>query len=79
MATTNTNFKKHKKKKSKHNKCLLLQKCRQCSYFSLNAILNEPYYLDKNGVKHRDIKYICDYDLHEINPKIHICPREVAK
>ena len=52
-----------------------LQKCSSCPYFSINSIINTDYYVDKNGVKHRDIKYVCYYDTHEIKTSINVCPR----
>ena len=41
-------------------------KCRECEFFPNISTDKYPYYLDKNGVKHRDIQYVCQYDLHEI-------------
>ena len=55
-----------------------LQKCSSCPYFSINSIINTDYYVDKNGVKHRDIKYICYYDTHEIKASINVCPRGIS-
>lgn len=53
------------------------QKCCSCPYLSKYNILNTDYYFDKNGIKHRNIKYMCYYDMHEIKPKENVCPRGV--
>lgn len=52
-----------------------LQKCSSCPYFSINSIINTDYYVDEDGVKHRDIKYVCYYDTHEIKTSVNVCPR----
>ena len=41
-------------------------KCRECIYFPNVSADKHSYHLDAHGVKHRDIQYICQYDLHEI-------------
>lgn len=69
-----------KKNKIKENNCSVssnkqFENCIKCCFFPSFTIQNAPYYLDKYGIKHRDIKYICSYDLHEILPKTNICPR----
>lgn len=50
-------------------------KCRKCIYFPDISVETHPYYVDKYGVKHRDIKYICQYDLHEIKVSQNECPK----
>ena len=51
------------------------EKCRRCTYFPDISTSVSDYYVDGKGVKHRDIKYICKYDLHEINSRTNKCPR----
>ena len=51
------------------------EKCTRCIYFPDISVSLCDYYVDKYGVKHRDIKYICKYDLHEINTRMNKCPR----
>lgn len=51
------------------------EKCRKCMYFPDVSVDTHPYYLDKDGVKHRDIKYICQYDMHEITTTSTQCTR----
>lgn len=50
-------------------------KCQRCPYFPHNMILTSPYETDQYGVKHRDIHYVCLYDLHEILPKKNQCSK----
>ena len=50
-------------------------KCRQCIYFPDISLSACDYYVDNDGVKHRDMKYICKYDLHEINTRTNKCTR----
>ena len=50
-------------------------KCRSCMYFPDTSMSSNDYYVDDNGVKHREMKYICRYDLHEIKSRKNICPR----
>lgn len=54
------------------------QKCCCCPYLSKYNILNADYHLDENGIKHRNIKYMCYYDMHEIKPRENVCPRSAA-
>jgi hypothetical protein len=63
------------KKKKPITMNLNFEKCKSCVYFPDISVSVYDYYVDNYGVKHRDIKYICKYDLHEINPKINKCPR----
>lgn len=67
----------HKKtqKKSFNKQNQQFDKCRRCIYFPRDSIVNTPYVVDEYGVKHRDMKYLCLYDLHEITPKNNVCPR----
>lgn len=51
------------------------EKCKACVYFPDITTSACDYYVDENGVKHRDIKYICKYDLHEINTRTNKCMR----
>ena len=51
------------------------EQCRTCTYFPDISISSCDYYVDNYGVKHRDIKYICKYDLHEITSRTNKCPR----
>ena len=62
-------------KKTKKTRNSAFDKCRTCVYFPDISISAYDYYVDNNGVKHRDIKYICKYDLHEINSRTNKCPR----
>lgn len=50
-------------------------KCKKCCYFPDISVSSYDYYVDQYGVKHRDIKYICRYDLHEINSRTNKCAR----
>jgi hypothetical protein len=50
-------------------------KCKSCIYFPDISASAHDYCVDKYGVKHRDIKYICKYDLHEINTRNNKCLR----
>jgi hypothetical protein len=50
-------------------------KCRRCVFFPDISALSHEYYYDNNGVKHRDIKYICQYDMHEIRANNVNCAR----
>ena len=51
------------------------QKCKTCVYFPDVSVSSHDYYVVDYGVKHRDIQYICQYDLHEINTRTNKCPR----
>ena len=62
-------------KKKNQNMNSSFDKCKKCTYFPDVSVSTHDYYLDENGVKHRDIKYICKYDLHEINSRNNKCPR----
>lgn len=66
-----------KKAKNTISKNIISQflKCRQCIYFPNISVSAQDYIVDKYGVKHRDIHYVCQYDLHEINIKDQQCPR----
>lgn len=50
-------------------------KCKKCAYFPDISVSAHDYYVDQYGVKHRDIKYICKYDLHEICTRTNKCMR----
>lgn len=50
-------------------------KCKTCVYFPDVSVSLYDYYVDEYGVKHRNIQYVCKYDLHEIDPKTNKCPR----
>lgn len=52
------------------------EKCKTCAYFPDISVSKYDYYVDNDGVKHRDIKYICQYDLHEINTRTNECMRD---
>ena len=64
-------------KKTKMAICSDFDKCRKCIYFPDVSVDTHPYRIDKNGVKRRDIKYICQYDLHEIYTSNVMCPKEI--
>ena len=49
--------------------------CRKCTYFPDVSVSAHDYYVDAYGVKHRNMKYICRYDLHEMDLKNIKCPR----
>lgn len=51
------------------------QRCIKCIYFPDISLSARDYYVDEYGVKHRDIKYICKYDLHEIKGNNIKCTR----
>lgn len=78
---------KHKRKHSSYHKQIhkkqtnncsqQFNKCRRCVYFPRDIVISAPYVLDEHGVKHRDIQYLCLYDLHEITSGINVCPRGV--
>lgn len=51
------------------------EKCKTCVFFPDISVSSYDYYVDNCGVKHRDIKYICKYDLHEIHARTNKCPR----
>ncbi len=51
-------------------------KCIRCACFPDVSVETYPYTIDQYGVKHRNIKYICQYDLHEIKVNNNKCPRE---
>ena len=50
-------------------------RCRKCIYFPDISVASHEYSIDECGVKHRDIAYICQYDLHEIKTKNNKCSR----
>lgn len=52
------------------------ERCKRCMYFPDISVSVQDYYIDNYGVKRRDIKYICKYDLHEIKSRDkNKCPR----
>ena len=51
------------------------EQCKTCVYFPDISASTCDYYVDNYGVKHRDIQYICKYDLHEINTRNNKCTR----
>ena len=51
------------------------KQCATCCYFPDVSVNACDYYVDEYGVKHRDIKYICKYDLHEIKTRSNKCTR----
>ena len=51
------------------------ERCRRCIYFPDISVDSHPYYTDEYGVKHRDMKYICQYDFHEIHVNATGCRR----
>lgn len=63
------------KKKKNMTLNLNFEECRKCIYFPDISVESHPYYIDEYGVKHRNIKYICQYDNHEINTRTNRCPR----
>ena len=63
------------KKKQKTIMSSDFSKCKKCVYFPDISISSHDYYVDQYGVKHRDIKYICKYDLHEIFARTNKCTR----
>lgn len=63
------------KKKKKMNMSSDFNKCKTCSYFPDISISMCDYFVDQYGVKHRNMKYICKYDLHEIKTRTNQCPR----
>ena len=50
-------------------------KCRECEFFPNISVDKYSYTIDNCGVKHRDIQYICQYDLHEIQSNNVKCTR----
>jgi hypothetical protein len=62
-------------KKKNQILCSDFDKCTKCIYFPDISVDKYPYYIDEHGIKRRDIKYICQYDYHEINTRTNICPR----
>ena len=68
-------MKKQKKPKITMMMISGFDQCRKCIYFPDISVSTHDYYVDAYGVKHRDMKYICRYDLHEINLKNIQCPR----
>ena len=51
------------------------EKCKTCVYFPDISVSKYDYYVDDCGVKHRNIQYICQYDLHEIKGNNIKCTR----
>ena len=50
-------------------------KCRECVYFPNISTDKYSYDVDNDGIKHRNIQYICQYDLHEIKSNNIKCAR----
>ena len=63
------------KKKKTTSRISNFDQCRKCIYFPDISTDKYPYEIDKYGVKHRSVTYICQHDLHEINPKDNQCTR----